>query len=624
MQSLNLKQQCILLAGLPLFLEFVCVSALLFLQSEAESELKNWIRARNIVHSINRINFMYHAMKLSDMNAPNHMFENPALFQRSKKEYNYLIKDIPAELKNIEVLLSNSTEEEKKEIRSLVSLYDARLPELIRWPGFMGRRALPYLDPGQIPLPTSRDQFVQIELRMLSLEHDIVERLDQVKKNSLTTIANHHKDERKSDNRMESLIYISMACNVLLGLALSWYFYRNTIARLAKVIDNSNRLKLGESLLPIERHGDELDLLDDSFYSMAQSLKENSRKNDALIRNSMDVLLSLDVDGRCIKVSPSALKVFGLSPDEMLDKPIAASMSGANRTDAKNSEEENSSELKANQFLENLIPCRRVPSHSFETSLLKHDESNVDLLWTARFAENSDQYFCVVHDITARKNVERRRKEIVQMVSHDLRTPLTTLMNSQETLEDNAVPTLTPDGKKRFENANRDIDNMLGLINDLLDLERVKAGMMTVRTRKISLDRIINESANGIVRTSQRNRIKTVKKPDRVELNVDADLICRVLTNMLLNGLERSPSNQTDVELMIELTKEGTMLFQIYDEGSRNEIPDFNSEYTGGLSFRLSLCKALIESHSGKIGVLIDDKSAGAIFWFELPSTVII
>ena len=707
MPGLSLKQQCYLLAGLPLLLEFACVVALLLVQHKAQEELEKTSHSRQIVQSIYNVNNMYQGMKLSKLNAPNFVVAHPNSFFEAVPEYKYVVSTIPSELKRLLKLVAYDAEASES-IQRLIARYEAMLPSLKRWPLLLGLQTsdpdlLSKAQPTLVPVTgENRTEFIQTELNMLALEHDVIESLASIKEKAIPGIKKHQRGKTHSDQQMENIIYLMMLGNILLALALAAYFYRNTIARLNTLIENSNRLRFGESLVQGKEDSDELGILDKSFHLMARTLRETARKNSAMIRNSMDVLMSLDETGRCIDVSPSAGKMFERHPNTLIGDPIAsillkkdaerfpAELTLAKTRSAHTFEMATSSlstKLRSDATLINNDGIQ--PVDGVEVPVEAIEEKKIDLMWTVRWSEDSKQYFCVAHDISNRKKIELIRQEIVQMVSHDLRSPLTNLLNHQETLEETTLPKLNVEGQKYFEKSNRDIDKMLGLINDLLDFEKVKAGMMELQIKSVTVDELIEEALADIFKFEQRERIiigeeeeeeevkEEVKLQDHklekeshkselheselhetelqeTSLNIDNDLIARVLTNLLLNALSRSPAN-SEVKLFVSRSSAGNIKFSIEDVGgqisniekekieyifnraSATKLPQETEEtgtdgrtteqipsgelepWTDGNSFRFSLCKALVESHAGTIGLRNTDR--GAIFWFELPAS---
>lgn len=200
--------------------------------------------------------------------------------------------------------------------------------------------------------------------------------------------------ESKSDST-NSVINTVLACgtlaNILLTFVLTTYVAKSFGKRLNLLTDNAVRLASGEKLNPPAGGNDEIAKLDSVFHNMATALAEASRKERATIENAVDVICSINAEGRFTDVSAAAKTVWDYPPDELIGRryldilPI---------TDVD----------RVRQIVDKTIA--EHDTCSFETPVLKRKNDIVEMLWTGRWSELEKSLFCVAHDITERKRSE--------------------------------------------------------------------------------------------------------------------------------------------------------------------------------------------------------------------------
>src|SRR5262249_49081193 len=105
--------------------------------------------------------------------------------------------------------------------------------------------------------------------------------------------------------------------------------------------------------------------------------------------------------------------------------------------------------------------------HSFELRLKHKNGRIIDTRWTVFWSDIQKALFCVVHDITEQKNIDRLKQDFVDMVSHDLRSPLMSMGGTMELIAAGATGELTPAVQKEVLTAQRNIDRLTDFVNDL-------------------------------------------------------------------------------------------------------------------------------------------------------------
>ncbi len=205
----------------------------------------------------------------------------------------------------------------------------------------------------------------------------------------------HSTDSLLWRKRVENLILLAAAANVFLSIALAIFYSLNIRRRLDFLRENADRLAKNAQLLPALSGRDEIARLDIAFRLMAKTLKEMALKEAALVDNARDVICSVNGARQFTMVSAGAKKLWGYLPEELVGKSIDSIVQEQSHASVLPGEHKEMSELPA----------------SFENKLRHKDGSIVNMLWSARWSQAEKSYFCVVHDITARKKAEDLLRE---------------------------------------------------------------------------------------------------------------------------------------------------------------------------------------------------------------------
>lgn len=231
-------------------------------------------------------------------------------------------------------------------------------------------------------------------------------------------------------------------------------------------------------------------------------------------------------------------------------------------------------------------------------------------------------------EVLRRKN-EKLRADLLRSISHDLRTPLTSisgnasnLMSLGDNLDENTRMQL-------YSDIYEDSVWLSSLVENLLAVSRIEGGSMNLRIRPELLDDIISEALLHVDRRGSEYTIIAEPSSETLLTDVDGRLIVQVLINLINNAIRYTPSGST---IRISTRKgEDTVTVTVADNGPG--IPDaekehvFNMFYSGSnkvtdgkrsLGLGLALCRSIIRAHGCEIR-LSDNDPHGACFEFELP-----
>jgi PAS domain S-box-containing protein len=269
-------------------------------------------------------------------------------------------------------------------------------------------------------------------------------------------------------------------------------------------------------------------------------------------------------------------------------------------------------------------------------------------------------------DLSARKQAEAQLKhindellratklkdEFLANMSHELRTPLNAILGMSESLKDEILGSLNETQLKAIATVESSGEHLLSLINDILDLSKISAGMMELDIESVSVNALCNSSLVFIKQQAFQKRIKIHSHIpthiNNININIDERRIKQVLINLLTNSVKFTP-NEGNISLLVAIgsgdTWQGeatipqqlrdinspTILFQVVDTGIGISAKDLqmlfqpfiqvdsalNRQYEGtGLG--LALVKQIVELHGGQV-IAESEVGKGSCFTVALP-----
>lgn len=240
-------------------------------------------------------------------------------------------------------------------------------------------------------------------------------------------------------------------------------------------------------------------------------------------------------------------------------------------------------------------------------------------------------FMVIASDISDRKRVEQMKTEFVSTVSHELRTPLTAISGALGLVTGGVAGELSPKASELVGIAHKNSQRLTILINDLLDMERLTEGKVTIDADVQQLMPIIDRAIVDNQTYAQRFgvRIVGVERAEGTLVEVDSQRLLQVLANLLSNAAKFSPKDsfvsvrvsRSSTRVRVEVSDDGPGIPQsfhesIFDKFSQVDASD--SRQRGGTGLGLAISKELIERMDGTIG-LASRPGEGSTFYFELP-----
>ncbi|MBS1996719.1 MAG: hypothetical protein JSS86_10425 [Cyanobacteria bacterium SZAS LIN-2] len=219
------------------------------------------------------------------------------------------------------------------------------------------------------------------------------------------------------------------------------------------------------------------------------------------------------------------------------------------------------------------------------------------------------------------------RTSLMQMVAHDLRSPLFSCMIALEIILDNENANLSEKGQKQVAAMQKNLDRLITLTNDLLLIEQYENDQLTLELEAENIKEVIDQAISSVSGLAQAKRITLKNLAAQEYLEIDRNRILQVIVNYLSNAIKFSPKNSA-VEISTEVSP-NRLKVSVRDSGSGISAADKNKLFqkffqtdegkaAGGAGLGLTICKSIVKAHGGAVGVA-SEAGRGAIFWFSVP-----
>jgi PAS domain S-box-containing protein len=408
--------------------------------------------------------------------------------------------------------------------------------------------------------------------------------------------------------------------------ALVPVFYAINVAiayRLNRVFTTGYRLRYAYSELTDDYRALNLRLNEQlaELHEAGRQVEESGRKLALFADRAPIAVMEIAPDAAIQQINPAAERLFGYAPAEVIGKSFTTLLAPAARADF----ELRWQTLTASQepLLAELMPS------------LRRDGLELACEWTLTpLVNGGGRVLSVVaqgRDLSSQLEADRLRREFTSTLSHELRTPLTSIIGSLQLINSGVIRQVEGEALELTTIAERNGQRLLDLINDLLDMEKIRSGGFDIVPETIGVDDLVQEALVLNRAFADRYRVRLIARGALPEAQVRADRkrMLQVLTNLISNAAKFSPEGSA-VEL--EPNDAGNRIrISVRDRGPG--IPeDFRARMfirfsqadtaaarqKGGTGLGLAICKHLMELMNGHIDYQ-DRPGGGSTFWIELP-----
>lgn len=410
--------------------------------------------------------------------------------------------------------------------------------------------------------------------------------------------------------------------------ALAWFIvigvfiFRWLTGPLKELNEFMENLRVG---IPVRNH---LLRRNDYFGKLAQELQKLDRANtsqlsalhgrmeaiQAILSSMSEGVVATDITGRISLINPAAAELFNLTPGEGVG-----------------------------EFPYKVFPDSEL-GDIFHQVYVKGYPLEREIIWPAILdqrvlklhlapirddVEEIRGVVAVIGDITKLRQLETMRKDFVANVSHELKTPLTSIKGFIETLLDGAVNEKET-AHKFLSIIYQETDRLNNIIHDLLDLSKLESGKTELKKRRVNLSRLLDEI---VLSVQNRLRNKKLELKREIRANIfwgDEELLREVVLNLLDNAIKYTPEGGS-IQIGSYETSGGSV-FYIKDTGlgiPKESLPRIferfyrvdkgRSRAMGGTGLGLSIVRHIVERHGGKVSV-VSELGKGSQFSFIIPS----
>jgi len=431
---------------------------------------------------------------------------------------------------------------------------------------------------------------------------------------------------------------VSACCFVLAGgvvwFGWSWFKTLAGIDSLTESVKNGSSLSVcrkDKSLADLnlavnnflQKSHQEIDEANELYRDLKLDVQLSEQKKlntEAIIYSIRDAVLVADNNDRIVMANNAAGKLFKFD-FEHIELQMITELVGVNQK----------------EFIEFFVNARKSKSQATRRELNFMGDDGVrtfDCIVSCIYDKKGQVCgaVAVLHDITREKEVSQMKNDFVSHVSHELKTPLASILAYSEMLND---------GEANDEQTRQEFYSVIQtqakrlnrLIEDILNISRIESGLVKVEKKPISLSIAIQEQLQMIRGYAEEKDIKVISPEPIVfdQVYVDKDMISQVIVNLLSNAVKYTRSggkitidtqvNDADKTVTVSITDTGVgipaeEIEHVFDKFYRVAA---NNKQAKGTGLGLNLVKQIVEKvHGGKVFVQ-SEKGVGSTFGFELP-----
>lgn len=373
----------------------------------------------------------------------------------------------------------------------------------------------------------------------------------------------------------------------------------------------------------------EFEDLANSFNSMAEKLEEyqnsslsknlmNKKRVEMLIANMHDPVIGLDENNHINFINEEALKISGLVREDLVGK--TASEIAVNNDLLR--------ELLRNASLEEKSEAPMKIFADQKESYFEPEIIPISIIPTGETMKKYAGKVILLRNITAYKELDFAKTNFIATVSHELKTPISSMKMGTQLLKNEKFGTLNEQQKELLKSIDEDGDRLLNITGELLNLSQAESGNIRLNIQDCNVSELVKKavSNNLIVAENKEIQLETeIKTEENSIVKADFDKTVWVLNNFLTNAIKHSEIGQK-ITIKTESIS-GKIKFSVQDFGkgidSKYHSKVFDryfqvpEDFQNGTGLGLAISKNFIEKQGGEIGV---DSSVneGSIFWVIL------
>jgi len=346
---------------------------------------------------------------------------------------------------------------------------------------------------------------------------------------------------------------------------------------------------------------------------------EIAERNRTILDSTIDAMAIISPDGRIETINRTATAMLGYSAAELIGQDVGKVTHAA-------------FDLPHFHTLIGLVDGRIRQPYRMGRTLVHRDghEITVDVALGVIDLPGGCYVVVSARDVSERKRVERMKDVLISTISHELRTPLTSVVGALGLLRGGAVGPLAQPATRLIEIAENNSRRLIRLINDMLDIDRIQSGTLSLNLITIDLRTVVDRATVGSQGLAAGESVQVVASdmPDAaVSVPGDADRLLQVVTNLVSNAVRATPTGGVVTIALSTNAEQGTASVTVDDEGPGVPI-GFRDRIFGrferadgergvGTGLGLAISREIIARHGGRIW-FEDRPGGGSRFGFVL------
>jgi len=435
-----------------------------------------------------------------------------------------------------------------------------------------------------------------------------------------------------SENAVGSMTVIGIVA-VIIGISFSLFLSNRLVKPITQITEAMKKVSennYDSKVLVASK--DELGGLADQFNVMIERLKayhdlnigqiiSEKQKNEAIIRSIDDGVIVIDTEYKIANINPTAVKFFGIESNAIQGKHFL--------------------EVVKNEqlfsYVKQSIESGQPPTigEELNTLAIKHGDALQYYMFsiTPVYQKDSDSdmlgVILLLRDVTRLKELDRLKSEFVMTASHELRTPIASILMSIDLIRESAMQKLNEREQELLSIAGEEARRFKSLIDDLLNLSKIETGKIEMELTNVSVLTLLQKAVEVLKSQADDKSIKLsfeiMGEPFNVK--VDPGKIIWVLTNLISNALRYTDSGgyilifaeRVSNQAHISVSDNGEGIPYEYQPRIFDKFVQVKSEKSvDGSGLGLSICREIVRAHGGTIWVE-SKPGEGSTFTFTLP-----
>jgi PAS domain S-box-containing protein len=393
-----------------------------------------------------------------------------------------------------------------------------------------------------------------------------------------------------------------------------------------RIAVRSRRMQLPGERAFVLNHG--MDVTEQ--HEAEEALHLATRQRELILEAVGDGIFGMDLDGKVTFINEAGAKALGFTPQELVGRDAHELI--------------HHSHAEGTPYSRSTSPIlqalrRSEPIRMRDEVFWRRDGSALPVEYSANPIMEEDSVNGMVvafQDVSERKRLERMKDEFISTVSHELKTPLTSLRASLGLIQSGALEKRPEKQQQMIEMAISNSDRLIRLVNDILDFDRGERGRLTLNRQPVESDILLRRAADVAHNAAAQARIDFRIEAHAPPVYADEERVLQVVCELVGNAIKFSPQGTTirlaaqavsgavpgttEVCFMVEDQGRGIppgKLDRIFDRFQQGDASD--SRALGGTGLGLALCRSIVEQHGGRIWAE-SEPGKGSRFLFTLPA----